>query len=143
MKGPYDDILHLPHPTSSRHPRMSRTDRAAQFSPFAALSCHGEAVAETARVTERRMDLDEDAKAELDRRQAYLAGLLQVRPEVTVTWFLPDEKKAGGRYVTATGRLKQIDAYERVLVFTDGRRISLDDMTALESVWLPEDLPGP
>lgn len=143
MKGPYDDILHLPHPTSSRHPRMSRMDRAAQFSPFAALSGHGEAVAETARVTERRMDLDEDAKAELDRRQAYLAGLLQVRPEVTLTWFLPDEKKAGGRYVTATGRLKQIDAYERVLVFTDGRRIPLDDMTALESGWLPEDLPGP
>ena len=72
MSGKYDDIIHLPHPTSKKHPRMSIRDRAAIFSPFAALSGHGAAIAETARLTDRRMELDEDTKAELDQRQAVL-----------------------------------------------------------------------
>ena len=72
MSGKYDDIIHLPHPTSNKHPRMSIRDRAAMFSPFAALSGHGAAIAETARLTDRRMELDEDTRAELDQKQTVL-----------------------------------------------------------------------
>ena len=133
MSGPYDDIIHLPHPTSKNRPRMSIHDRAAQFSPFAALSGHAAAIAETARLTDRKLELNEDTRAELDRRQAILLEHISERPEVTVTWFCPDEKKAGGAYVTTTGRLKKIDEIERVLVLTDGARIPLEDVAGLES----------
>ena len=133
MSGPYNDIIHLSHPTSKNRPRMSIHDRAAQFSPFAALSGHAAAIAETARLTDRKLELDEDTRAELDRRQAILLEHISERPEVTVTWFRPDEKKAGGAYVTTTGRLKKIDEIERVLVLTDGARIPLEDVAGLES----------
>ena len=133
MSGPYDDILNLPHPTSKNHPRMSIQERAAQFSPFAALTGHAAAIAETARLTDRKMELDEDTRAELDRRQAILLEQISERPEVTVTWFRPDERKEGGAYVTTAERLKKIDQVERVLVLTDGTRIPLEDVAALES----------
>ena len=133
MSGPYDDIINLPHPTSQRHPRMPVRDRAAIFSPFAALSGHGAAIAETARLTERRMELDEDTKAELDRRQAVLLEHIAEQPEITVTWFQPDERKDGGAYLTATGRLKKLDEIQRVLVLTDGTKVPLDDVAGLES----------
>ena len=133
MSGPYDDIINLPHPTSQRHPRMPIHDRAAIFSPFAALSGHGAAIAETARLTERRIELDEDTRAELDRRQAILLGHIDEQPEVTITWFQPDERKDGGAYLTATGRLKKFWELERILILTDGTEIPLKDVVALES----------
>ena len=132
MSGRYDDIIDLPHPTSRRHPRMPIRERAAIFSPFAALSGHGAAIAETARLTERRMELDEDTKAELDRRQAVLLAHIGEQPEVTVTWFQPDKKKDGGAYVTTTGRLKKLDTVQRVLVLLDGTSIPLEDVAGLE-----------
>ena len=141
MKHPYDDILHLPHPTSKNHPRMSIQERAAQFSPFAALTGHAAAIAETARLTARKMELDEDTRAELDRRQAILLEHIDQQPEVTVTWFAPDEKKDGGAYVTTTGRLKKIDQVERILVLTDGTRIPLEDVANLKSACFG-DIPG-
>lgn len=130
---PYDDMIHLPHPTSARHPRMPLSERAAIFSPFAALSGHAAAIAETARLTDQRVELDEDTKAELDRKQAVLQEHLAEQPEVTVTWFQPDERKDGGAYVTDTGRLKKIDPMERTLILLDGTRIPLEDVAALES----------
>ena len=89
MSGKYDDILHLSHPTSAKHPRMPISERAAIFSPFAALTGHGDAIRETARLTDRRMELDEDTRAELDWRQAVLLKHIAERPEVKVTWFQP------------------------------------------------------
>ena len=133
MKHPYDDILHLPHPTSKNHPRMSIQERAAQFPPFAALTGHAAAIAETARLTDRKMELDEDTRAELDRRQAILLEHIDQQPEVTVTWFRPDERKEGGAYLTTTGRLKKIDALGRRLVLLDGTGIPLEDVADLES----------
>ena len=135
MSGKYDDMIDLPHPTSNKHPRMSIQDRAAIFSPFAALSGHGAAIAETARLTDQRMELDEDTKAELDQRQAVLLEHIEEQPEITVTWFQPDERKDGGAYLTATGRLKKLDEIQRVLVLTDGTKISLDDVAEIESSW--------
>lgn len=133
MSGPYDDIINLPHPTSVKHTRMSIQNRAAIFSPFAALSGHAGAIAETARLTERRMELDEDTKAELDRRQAILLEHIREQPEITVTCFQPDELKEGGAYLTTTGRLKKIDPIERTLVLLGGIRIQLEDVINLES----------
>ena len=133
MSGPYDDIINLPHPTSQRHPRMPIRDRAAIFSPFAALSGHGAAIAETTRLTERRIELDEDTRAELDRKQAVLLEHMDEQPELTVTWFQPDERKDGGAYLTATGRLKKLRELERILVLADGTEIPLKDVVALES----------
>ena len=128
MTGLYDDILHLPHPTSKRHPRMPIADRAAQFSPFAALTGHGTAIEETARVTDRRIELDEDAKEQLDQTLQLLLERIDEQPEITVTWFSPDKKKAGGQYHTATGKLKRIDTQESRLILTDGTQIPLEDL---------------
>ena len=133
MSGKYDDMLHLPHPTSARHPRMPIAERAAIFSPFAALTGHAGAIAETARLTDQKMELDEDTKAELDRRQAVLLEHIAEQPEITVTWFRPDERKDGGAYFTTTGRLKKINEMNRVLILLDGTSIPLKDVADLES----------
>lgn len=140
MSGKYDDIIHLPHPTSKKHPRMSVRDRAAIFSPFSALSGHGAAIAETARLTDQRMELNEDAKVELDRRQAVLLEHIGEQPEVTVTWFRPDDRKEGGIYVTTVGRAKKIDEFKRILSMVGGQEIVLDDIVQIESQLL-YDLP--
>jgi hypothetical protein len=133
MSGKYDDIIHLPHPTSKKYPRMSVRDRAAIFSPFSALSGHGAAIAETARLTDQRMELNEDAKVELDRRQAVLLEHIGEQPEVTVTWFRPDDRKEGGIYVTTVGRAKKIDEFKRILSMVSGQKIVLDDIVQIES----------
>ena len=139
MTHQYDDILHWPHPTSAKHPRMPIRDRAAIFSPFAALTGHSAAIAETARMTEQKIELDEDRRTELDEKQRILEDIIAQQPEVTVTWFRPDDKKDGGSYVTTTGNLKRTDGVERVMVMTDGTRISLDDIIELESKWFPQN----
>ena len=133
MSGKYDDIIHLPHPTSKKYPRMSVRDRAAIFSPFSALSGHGAAIAETARLTDQRMEVNEDAKVELDRRQAVLLEHIGEQPEVTVTWFRPDDRKEGGIYVTTVGRAKKIDEFKRILSMVSGQKIVLDDIVQIES----------
>ena len=138
MSGKYDDIINLPHPTSAKHPRMPISERAAIFSPFAALTGHAAAIQETARLTEQKMELDEDTKAELDRRQAILLEHIAEQPEVTVTWFQPDERKGGGAYITTTGRLKKIDQVERALFLLDGSKILLDNVSGIWNDYFPE-----
>lgn len=123
MSDTYDDILYLPHPTSKTHPRMSRQDRAAQFSPFAALTGYEDTVKETARLTEERPILTEDEIAELDAR---LRLSIELDAEMTVTWFRPDSKKSGGSYVTTTGRVRKADELRRILAMEDGSQIPID-----------------
>ena len=129
----YDDIIHLPHHVSKTRPQMSLEDRAAQFSPFAALTGYDAAILETGRLTEDKLDLGEETQAILDRKQRYLAEIIDTKPEITVTYFVPDEKKSGGAYSTVTGFLKRIDEYERVLMLTDGRKIQLAAVFDIES----------
>lgn len=133
---PYNDILYLPHHASTRHPPMPMSDRAAQFSPFAALTGHSDAIQETERLTGERVELSEEAKILLDQKQQYLASL--DRPELTVTYFVADTKKEGGAYVSTNGILKKIDPIERLLVLVSGQAISLDDIVEIESPELPE-----
>ena len=129
----YDDIIHLPHHVSKTRLQMSMQDRAAQFSPFAALTGYDAAILETGRLTEDKLELGEETQAILDRKQRYLAEIIDTKPEITVTYFVPDEKKSGGAYSTVTGFLKRIDEYERVLMLTDGRKIQLDAIFDIES----------
>ena len=129
--GAYDDIINLPHPTSAKHPRMPMADRAAQFSPFAALVGHGAAIRETARLTDRKIELTEDEKAVLDEK----LGLLNATGgEAVFTWFLPDERKDGGTYVTAVGRIKKLDRLERRVVLAGGPVIPVEDILEIESL---------
>ena len=133
MSDDYEDIINLPHHVSSKRPQMPMIDRAAQFSPFAALTGYDDAIYETGRLTDEKIDLSEDEKEALDRKQQFLLEKLDECPELTVTYFVPDEKKSGGAYVTKSGNLKKIDAIERWMQLTDGTRIPLDDVADIES----------
>lgn len=128
--GAYDDIIDLPHPTSARHPRMPMADRAAQFSPFAALVGHGAAIRETARLTDRKIELTEEEKAVLDER---LRLLSDTGGEAVFTYFLPDERKDGGAYVTAAGRVKKLDLPGRRVILTGGAVIPVEDILEIGS----------
>ena len=128
--GAYDDIINLPHPTSAKHPRMPMTGRAAQLSPFAALVGHGAAIRETARLTAQTIELTEDEKAVLDEKLCLLGG---TGGEAVFTYFLPDEKKNGGAYVTAVGGIKKLDLPGRRVILTGGVSIPVEDILEIES----------
>ena len=113
MTARYDDIMHLPHPNSSKHPRMAALGRAAQFAPFAALNGYEGTIRETARLTDAKAELDEDKIAALDMKLRFLADHLSECPEVSITYFKADDKKEGGSYKEVTGIVKKIDAYEK------------------------------
>ena len=130
MKTPYDDIIHLPHHISQNHPQMPLRDRAAQFAPFAALTGYEAAVGETARLTTERRDLDAQEAAELNRRLTDLAARLKDRPKVTIEYFVPDDRKAGGAYVTVTGRMRHISVAKMTLVM-DGTEIPMEDVDSV------------
>lgn len=132
MSGNYDDILHLPHPTSKTHPRMSRQDRAAQFSPFAALVGYEDVITEAGRLTDRRIELDDGEIALLDERLR-LVMADGTDPEVSVTWFQPDERKNGGSYVTTTGYIKKMDELRRTLVMTDSTEVPIEEIIDIQS----------
>ena len=130
-KGKYDDIIHLPHHTSTVRPRMPMAGRAAQFSAFQALSGYGEAVKETERLTDRKIELDEYEKARLDQTlQMVLESGIQ--PEVTITYFQPDERKDGGRYLSVTGAIRKIEPYDRMILLVDQTRIPMDEVYEIE-----------
>lgn len=131
MTGPYDDILDLPHPTSKKHPRMSMYARAAQFAPFAALTGYGDAIKETARITDQQLELDENEKALLNEKLQLLRQHLPGKPKITITYFVPDTQKAGGSYQTITGFVKKLQEYERRLIMTNGTIIPLDTIIEL------------
>ena len=128
MSGTYDDIIALPHPEPRTHPRMSLHDRAAQFSPFAALTGHSAAIAETGRLTASRITLDESEIARVDAALQRLRELLPQASAVSITYFVPDERKAGGSYQTVTGTARRIDTANGVLLLTDQRAIPIPDI---------------
>ena len=128
MRGPYDDIIDLPHPMSQKHPRMSMHDRAAQFSPFAALTGHGAAIAETERETAAWTDLEEDEREHLNRQLC----ILRDRLEEAITYFVPDSRKAGGAYVTIRGVARKMDLREQVIQMADRSRVPIAQMRSIE-----------
>ena len=128
MNNRYDEIMELPHHVSKTRPQMPLSDRAAQFAPFAALTGYDSAIKETGRLTDERIELDEEALTALDRKYQLLMDALDDKPEVTIIYFQPDERKAGGQYVSATGTVKKVDTFGRRILLQDGTRIPLDSV---------------
>ena len=128
----YDDMIYLPNPTPTCKPRMSLHDRAAQFSPFAALTGYEDAVEETARLTDTRLELSEDMKTILNEKMQMIVDNMDSETIVTITYFVPDKKKSGGAYVDVTGVVKEIDEYERCIVMTDKKKIPIEQIRAIE-----------
>jgi len=128
MNNRYDEIMELPHHVSTTRPQMPMSDRAAQFAPFAALTGYDSAIKETGRLTNERIELDEEALTALNRKYQLLIEALDDAPEVTIIYFQPDERKAGGQYVSATGTVKKVDTFGRRILLQDGTRIPLDSV---------------
>ncbi|MDO5573106.1 MAG: hypothetical protein Q4G60_03910 [bacterium] len=128
----YCDIIDLPHHVSEIHPHMSVYDRAAQFAPFAALTGYEDATAETARLTDQKVELEEDKKEILDAKIRILQECGEQMAEVTLVYFVRDEKKAGGTYETMMDSVKRIDAYRRLIITKDGHQIPIDDMIDIQ-----------
>lgn len=128
----YNDIINLPHHVSLRHPQMSAISRAAQFSPFAALSGYEAAVQETARLTDSKIELSEEEQAILNSRLQLLDNMGDSNIKVSFTYFQPDQKKAGGSYIMVYGYIKRIDDFERTIILTDGTKIPIDDVVDIQ-----------
>ena len=129
MGGRYDDIINMPHHQSVKHPHMSMTERAAQFSPFAALTGYEAVIAETGRLTGERVELNDEAKEEIDR---ILRELLDQAEEASFTYFVPDERKEGGKYETVRGIIQRYDMLEGVIVLDNGRKIPVEMLRSVE-----------
>ncbi len=135
----YDDIMDLSRPVSRRYPPMSNAGRAAQFFPFDALGFQA-TMKEEERQTQEKIVLDEDAREDLDRRLSLLRKEIDKHPEVTVTWFVPDERKEGGAYTTDSGRVKKLEESGRFLILEGGVRIPLEDIFSLSGAFLEETI---
>lgn len=128
----YEDIINLPHHVSEKRAPMSMIDRGAQFSPFAALTGYDAAIQETARLTDRRIELSDGQKEQLNEKLQLILENLRGQPEVTVTYFCPDGRKGGGAYVTAAGIVSKIDGYRKLLIMKDGTVISFEDIYEIQ-----------
>ena len=132
MNEKYKEIINLPHHVSAARPLMSMIDRAAQFSPFAALTGHSQALDETSRLTDVFIELDEDEKQRLDVKIHMLTDMIEEKPEISITYFMPDDKKDGGAYVTVTGYLKKINPLNREIVMSGGEIIPIDCVNEIQ-----------
>ena len=132
MTGEYDDIINLPHHVSKKRPPMAAMGRAAQFSPFAALTGYDAAIKETARLTDEKVELDEYSTNALRDRLLIIAERIAEQPEIAITYFQPDIMKSGGFYMTATSAAKKIDEYKRIVIMTDGTTIPIDEIVVIE-----------
>lgn len=128
----YDDIIHLTHHVSDRRVPMSRADRAAQFSAFAALTGYDGVIRESGRLTEAQILLDEDSKTMLNEKLRMILEIIDEQPRINITFFQPDERKAGGTYVSVSGRVKKIDEYARAVMLTDGSAIPIERIYQIE-----------
>ena len=133
MKSKYEDIINLPYPQASARKRMSMQDRAAQFSPFAALTGYEEAVEESARLTDDQIELAEDMKAIIDAKLGIIITNMNDRPAVTITYFVPDEKKSGGKYVTVSDNVRSIDAIDGTVTLAKNGTVDIKSIRAIES----------
>ena len=132
MTDNYNDIINLPHHVSPTRPQMSMMDRAAQFSPFAALTGYDAAIKETGRLTDEKIELGEEELSILNIKFQLLVDSLDEEPEVNITYFKPDDRKAGGAYLTASGTVKKIDDFERIIFMKNGTKIPMDDVLSIE-----------
>ena len=130
--GKYDSIINLPHPEPRNRQRMIMQNRAAQFSAFAALTGHSEAMKETERLTDRKIEPQQDAVEEVNRKLMWIKDNIRLKPEIVMVYFLPDDKKPGGKYVTATVNVSKIDEVNHSLVTTDGLAVAFHNILKIE-----------
>ena len=128
----YQDILYHARPVSKVHPPMSKSNRAAQFSPFAALTGYDDAVRETARQTNQKIELLDEQVSILNEKILFLIEKIKDNLEITITYFIPDKKKEGGAYTTVKGIVKKIDEYNKLIIMNDGREIMMDSRFDLQ-----------
>ena len=129
----YEDMLDMPHSVSKNHPQMARRDRAAQFAPFAALTGHAAAIRETARRTDEKRVLSDEVLEELNEKLNIISANIGTEQLVDITYFVQDERKAGGEYVTHSGIVKRIDLYRRAVILADATIIPIEDISRIES----------
>ena len=129
----YEDIINLPHHTSLNHPRMSMEKRASQFSPFAALTGYEDLVKESARLTDKKIDLDDGVKQILNNKLQIINQNINNKIEVTFTYFVPDKFKSGGKYIDYTGTIKKIDNYNNLIIMDDMTKISITEIINIKS----------
>lgn len=127
----YDDIINFPHWNPKTHPRMSEYDRAAQFAPFAALTGYDAMVNETARQTDARIELDEEQMLALNQTLEMIVERIGEHPRVSVTWFKKDARKRGGAYQKTEGSIRDVELANRLVIFREGDRISMDDIASI------------
>lgn len=128
-KGKYDDIINMPHHISKKHPRMSLENRSAQFAPFAALTGYEDEVEETARLTDKRIEITDEIKTEMNIKLKSIQEKIYTKPKVTITYFIPDSKKEGGSYKIVTSNVMKIDKYKQTIVLKDKTEIPINFIT--------------
>jgi len=133
MNKNYDDIINLPHHVSKKRPQMSIEARSAQFAPFAALTGYDERVKETARLTDKKIELEDGQKEILNNKLLYILENINMKPEINFTYFVPDTKKSGGKYIDKTGIIRKIDMVEQYIQFTDKSKIDINNILSIES----------
>lgn len=133
MNKNYDDIINLPHFESKKHPRMSLEARSAQFAPFAALTGYEDAVKETARLTDKKIEIDDALKQILNNKLQYVLENNDINPEVTFTYFISDKRKSGGKYIEKEGNIKKIDNINGHVILKDKSKIKIDDIINITS----------
>ena len=133
MNRNYDDIINLPHYVSKKRPQMSIEARSAQFAPFAALTGYDERVKETARLTDKKIELEDGQKEILNNKLLYILENINMKPEINFTYFVPDTKKSGGKYIDKTGIIRKIDMVEQYIQFTDKSKIDINNILSIES----------
>ncbi|MCQ2167783.1 MAG: hypothetical protein MJY69_03815 [Bacteroidales bacterium] len=130
----YDDIINIPRWNPKSHPRMSAYDRAAQFSPFAALTGYDAMVRETSRLTDSKIDLDDEQILALNETLSMILERINEHPKVSVTWFRKDSRKKGGQYVKTEGTVRDVELANRLFLLKEGYRINIDDISAINII---------
>src|SRR6056297_1708523 len=133
MKDPYEDMLNLPNHKSNKHTQMSKHNRAAQFSPFAALTGYSSAINEKARLTDKKDELDEYIKVDLNEKICIIQNHIDEKPQVSITYFQPDKNKSGGKYNTIDGYVKKIDEFRHIIMMQNNSKILIDDIVEINS----------
>lgn len=130
----YNDIINLPHYVSKKHPQMSEEARSAQFAPFAALSGYEDAIKETAKLTDNKIELSDEMINIINDKLLFIEKNIQDKPLITITYFVPDKRKNGGEYISVTNSIKQIDLINNIIILTNKKKICINNIIGISGI---------